>query len=472
MQGSQVMLAVRPWSTKDFRDNDTRYESICAHLRAVGIEYDLNFGDLHPWNNMRDLGPFDSYFGQGHQKPGSVSPFVTSWLEKDHKGTASRFPAVREILNDHKDCECAHDCAGSFESPLAIDSCRLHDLTSASPFRDTYRQDQNSKAYSRLFEIPEMVENIFKFADTRDVVRAQQVCKTFFNIVKASYTLQRKFGVQADTGGFHSLPLRNPYETDDHSDFPKFRCSSYARYSHWSEYSRTHLEELTTQPMPPPDLAEVTVYASVEATTTGRLPAISDLFRSMLICQPPIKSMSISLTCCPDPAGGRNNYGLDLRSFQVYVDANGTTITHPIVTSSGPGLTLGEVWDAAQKLIRREEWYSQSGEELFEPGHRDFVRVKFEGTVRVRYDDPVIVWHMGQAPNERRVHDELAKAQGEEEKDRAEKTLKKWVAHKQYVQAYLQVMGAARMKDRRFPTSSELTTAWTDFGSATQGISE
>ncbi|KAK4899157.1 hypothetical protein LTR27_003387 [Elasticomyces elasticus] len=491
MQGSQIMVAVRPWSTKDFRDNDTRYESICAHLRAVGVRYDLNFGDLHPWNNPRDLGPFDSYFGQGHQKPGSVSPFVTSWLEKDHRGTASRFPAVREILNDHKDCEYAIAALvdaiavpphGHFiNEPLTVLEAlrarllsiraRLHDLTSTSPFHEVYFQDQNSKACSRLFAIPEMVEHIFKFADTRDVVRAQQVCKAFFNIVKTSYTLQRKLGLQVDTAGFHSLPLRDPHRSNDHPDFPRFRCSSLGSSSLWFEHFRTCLEELTTQSTPPLGLADVRVHASIEATTTGRLPAVSELFRSMLICQPPIKSMSMSLICCPDPAGGRNNYDLDLRSFQAYLDANGTTITHPIVTSSGPGLTLGEVWDAAQKLIRREEWYSGSGEELFEPGHRDFVRVEFEGSVRVRYDDPVIVWHMDQAPNERRVHDELAKAEGEEEKRQAETTLKKWTTHKQYVQAYLQVMGAD-MRDRKNRTPEELQVAWSAFRDTVRKMQE
>ncbi|TKA71448.1 hypothetical protein B0A55_07171 [Friedmanniomyces simplex] len=81
---------------KDSRDDATRFEAIREILIEAGVDdymWTLNIHDLDPWNCVDYPGPFDSYFDNPIDNLGSVSPFVASWLAKDVKDTASRFPA-------------------------------------------------------------------------------------------------------------------------------------------------------------------------------------------------------------------------------------------------------------------------------------------------------------------------------------------------------------------------------------------
>ncbi|TKA71236.1 hypothetical protein B0A55_05631, partial [Friedmanniomyces simplex] len=68
-------------------------------------------------------------------------------------------------------------------------------------------------------------------------------------------------------------------------------------------------------------------------------------------------------------------------------------IESPSVTASGAGLTLGDLWDAAGELLRATvlldgvENVAGGGEQE----SRDGLAIIFEGTLRVRHNDPVVI---------------------------------------------------------------------------------
>ncbi|KAK3647307.1 hypothetical protein LTR56_008138 [Elasticomyces elasticus] len=99
---------------QDKRTSDQHFCAISRYFDEAGLSdsacYMLPCQELDPREETDDPAPFDDYF-QSLQKEGipngPIAPFVARWLAEDTKDSASRFPAVRELLRDIKDCEYA-----------------------------------------------------------------------------------------------------------------------------------------------------------------------------------------------------------------------------------------------------------------------------------------------------------------------------------------------------------------------------
>ncbi|KAK4899142.1 hypothetical protein LTR27_003372 [Elasticomyces elasticus] len=186
----------------------------------------------------------------------------------------------------------------------------------------------------------------------------------------------------------------------------------------------------------------------------------------MLVSQPPIERMTIGLTWWPSIGGRRTS-----RSHEVYPPFNSQDL--PTVTVRGTGLTLGKLWDAAEHLLRTQGIDDAS--QPFDPRkERDLHELKFEGTVGLRYDEPVVCPDKSMVygcPFGQQATDGHAKS---EEQVAHEKYLKRatkdWASHKSRVEAYSRVMRTSRMQDHRNPTDDELKKTWSAVREAINGI--
>ncbi|KAK5742480.1 ubiquitin-specific protease ubp2 [Elasticomyces elasticus] len=491
-----------PWYTKDSRNDTERFEAVRDVLVGAGTEeldppyfHYLCFNDLDPWDSVDDPDPFDDYFSASVNGAAHISPIACSWFDKDTKGTASRFPAVCDILLQIKDFEYAMAALevglARVGHPYTTDmcsaremvivklqkiQCHLHEATASLPFAEAFCKDQAYQTCSDALALPELLEHILSFVSVKDILSVQQASKTCYEIVNASPRLQYSMGLRADFDGFHVLPLGRPAGSrysrrgypgshDPGAQYRSFTCFSSHKLSNVA-WDTACLGRLCMQRLPPADFTEVRVTVTIEAGALGRLPTIGSRYRAMLVSQPPIEQMTIGMTWWPSIGGRRTS-----RSHVVYPPFNSQDL--PTVTVRGTGLTLGKLWDVAEHLLRTQGIDDAS--QPFDPREeRDLYEVKFEGTVRLRYDEPVVCPDKSMVlgcPFGQQATDAHAES---EEQVAHEKYLKRaakdWALHKSRVEAYSRVMRTSRMQDHRNPTDDELKKTWSDVREAINGI--
>ncbi|KAK3655669.1 hypothetical protein LTR56_003318 [Elasticomyces elasticus] len=484
---------------QDRRTSDQRFCAIARYFDEAGLSDSacqrLACQELDPREETHDLAPFDNYF-QSLRKDGipngPIAPFVASWLAEDTKDTASRFQDVRHLLRDIKDCEYAlaavslvrpepgsyyeskedkedrAECVTKVGEVQAI-ATRLQnqfqDLTTTSPFVEVYGKDQACHTTPVVFIIPELVEHVLRFVDNEDVLRLQAVSRTFNKIIEGSGTLQRRLGLQPDSNGRHTLPLDIPDGLSHCRGLPGFGCYSRAAdgsLSYALEHNLHALSQLCSRPQPPAELADFAVHSWLEVID-GKLPTIGSRYQAMLLCQPPITKMTMRLSYVYD-SSRRGHKEAELELYRRDEDGTvlrrarpGTESIAPSVVAEGPGLTLGQLWDAAENLLcdqgrLRQEEYEQRGLRIAAskwPFAKKMV-VNFEGTLRLRYDDPAIApgwhpWWFEPIPSWRTVSS-FERKQMEDYSKRSN--------------VFRRVMRTANMRDRKNPTAEELQVAW------------
>ncbi|KAK4899141.1 ubiquitin-specific protease ubp2 [Elasticomyces elasticus] len=201
-----------PWYTKDSRNVTERFEAVRDVLVGAGTgEWDppyfhcLSFNDLNPWDSVDDPDPFDDYFGASVNGAAHISPIACSWFEKDTKGTASRFPAVCDILLQIKDCEYAmaalEEGLARVGHPYITDMCSAREMvivklqkfqchldkaTASLPFAEAFCKDQAYQTCSDALALPELLEHILSFVSVKDILSVQQASKTCYESVNTS----------------------------------------------------------------------------------------------------------------------------------------------------------------------------------------------------------------------------------------------------------------------------------------------
>jgi hypothetical protein len=151
---------------------------------------------------------------------------------------------------------------------------------------------------------------------------------------------------------------------------------------------------------PPPVLYESTptikvTFVLCATSKTARFPRVGSPYRSMLLTQPPLHSMTVATNnCCCQPSPWYDGPSTFIFTGAHYpTQAPGPPTPDPSFprVSSATGLTLGDLLDATggvvetHRLCPRANWT-----ELNDDGYVR-VGVKFVGIVEVRSDDPVIV---------------------------------------------------------------------------------
>ncbi|KAK5722911.1 hypothetical protein LTR17_014124 [Elasticomyces elasticus] len=487
---------------KDERMSDQRYCSVSSYFDEAGLSEGayrmLRCHELDPREETEDPAPFDDYF-QRLQDDGTsnglIAPFVAGWLAEDTKDTASRFRVVRELLRDIKDCEYAlaavslvtpepgnyygskedrAECIAKVDGVRAIATRlqqQLQGMTTTSPFVEAYCKDQACHTTSVLFAIPELVEHVLGFVDNEDILRLQGVSRTFNKIIEGSSTLQRTLGVRPDVNSHLVLPLRIPYSLSHCRGVPGFGCYSRAADNSLlvalGHHNLSALQQLCGRHQPSAELADFKVHTRLEISD-GKLPTIGSRYQAMLLCQPPISKMTMRLCYIyVSPRRGPEEVEMDLygrdENGAVFEDGRMYRRTHPgtepivpTVVAEGPGLTLGQLWDATENLLRdqvqlRHETYERYAIGTAEWPFAKKVIVHFEGTLRLRYDDPAIApvshWSETASPWWSTVSSYLKKQRSD---------------YSERASAFRCIM-RADMSDRKHPTAQELAVAWSAF---------
>ncbi|KAK3639886.1 hypothetical protein LTR56_010224 [Elasticomyces elasticus] len=505
-ENSMAAPTSRPWYSKDMRTMDSRYYAVRNIFKSVGLDdgahHLLSYERVNPWNENEDLGVFDDWFQRGPRKPKLIVPFVSSWMAEDVKDTTSRFQPVRKLLRKIKDCEFAlaamrmgivdaqdnpHQaddrakCIAKVGDVSALGTSLQNEfqaLVSSAPFKDAYSKDQACTTCSDVFLIPELVEHILDFVNVEDVLRVQQVNKSLRKIIDVACMIQRGLGLQSDLDGYLHLPLAVHPKVEHQRNFPGFSCRAEILSNPLvSVMEHCIITHDVRRALPPAQRPEARVCARIECSEGGRLPEIGIKYRDMLVCQPPITSMTMKISYFPNTDKWTEEEDWKILPIPDWGDEDDQA--WPVVTTAGLGLTLGEMWDGAKELLRKQTKLSYEAlevERLKHPnsgeiGSYDHYRmnkhlygvgliVTFTGTVQLRHDDPALAavgdqtgyyedqdlgwWNPSKAATRRRCERNNKRAR-----------------------AYRRMM-RAEMRDCKAPTWEELQAACTAIRSAKQ----
>ena len=126
----------------------------------------------------------------------------------------------------------------------------------------------------KLFAIPELLERILLYLQTTDLLRVQQVNHAFFDATQSSPKIQCKMGLRA--------------QENAHIYFPPASCEPrrFLQYYDTYRYFSTKTVEgnkISFQPC---------------FNNLNDPPKLGSRCRNMLICQPPVSSISVYTRCC------------------------------------------------------------------------------------------------------------------------------------------------------------------------------
>ncbi|KAK5691475.1 hypothetical protein LTR97_011468 [Elasticomyces elasticus] len=238
----------------------------------------------------------------------------------------------------------------------------------------TLPSEYSGELAEKVFGIPELAEMILLQLPTADLFRAMQTCKTLAearNSPQASPKILARLGFRPHpnsrwfsifTSRISDMEARTlkgyPQHVGKNQLVRRFFCDNVATKTAWDRAIGS---------------GNITVRAKF---TEGRdwrqmpLPVVGARFRSMLICQPPIKEMSVLASCC--------------RRLHTAETAEAA----PKI-SNATGLTVGDLYDAtvdhAQRHMECVHAYSNHYDE--ETGTVN-ATITFEGLLQLQPGDP------------------------------------------------------------------------------------
>lgn len=71
-------------------------------------------------------------------------------------------------------------------------------------------------AAQQVFDLPELLENIFVFLPERNIVVSKRVCRYWKQAIEGSVKIQRKLFLVADPSANEDTPVLNPMFFNDH----------------------------------------------------------------------------------------------------------------------------------------------------------------------------------------------------------------------------------------------------------------
>jgi hypothetical protein len=171
------------------------------------------------------------------------------------------------------------------------------------------RKPEDCTTAQKTFEIPELLEMILAPLSFVDILNSQQTSKTNYATIQESPRLQRHLGVRAEGP---DSEIRTPFASAATVPNSSFACRQRACYVRAFSYQNVQTSTIME--------AGFSVHAH-------QLPRIGSRWRSMLICQPPLHSMTVVTNCC-----AKSNYVGE-------IEGEVGTIT------SDTGLTIGDLYD-------------------------------------------------------------------------------------------------------------------------------
>lgn len=219
-------------------------------------------------------------------------------------------------------------------------------------------------------ETPELFKAIMLQLHASDVLAVQQVSRNMCAKINNSPVIQKYLGLRPDPQAF----FRTHFGVA--CDCSSFFCSLYYRYG------------FHTHPIPNPTRNPRELIFEVgfdRAPADQALPRIGSRWRSMLICQPPVKELVLHLECC------EGSYD----SNAVEPPARRPPAQNTIVISAS-GITVGDIYDITHRL-RQEHRLCP-----FAPRHDGrgmaMVYCLFRARLLLDPDDPTLkAWHTADA---------------------------------------------------------------------------
>ncbi|KAK5742626.1 hypothetical protein LTR17_003157 [Elasticomyces elasticus] len=228
-------------------------------------------------------------------------------------------------------------------------------------------------AAEKVFAVPELAEMILLEAGPYTILQAMQTCKALAATI-TSPKLQVKFGLRGQPAGYWYSPFVDNLQQrrmcrESERKGAREEISLHNLLSCNIVVSRREIEQATGTRV-------ATVHASFDGElldryfddcAVERLPRVGSRGQSMLICQPPIKEMTIDVSCCntlhPKPGKIRNSQGL----------------------------TVGDLLRATAKARKQRELCPYAGEYQHDRNTGFvLVHVSFEGPLQLRIDDPCL----------------------------------------------------------------------------------
>ena len=179
---------------------------------------------------------------------------------------------------------------------------------------------------TEAFHIPEIAENILSRLFPEDLLRAQQVDRNISNIIQGSLVLQQALFLKPRlTGPFKVFPCNNPEPLSrSHPKIPEVPYLPLYRYfNHLADpYETSMITDNTSTPKLGKTIFDFQISERLEKATVGAKVS------SMLICQPPVYVMQVTMDCCEDGDNEIEDIRRQERSFHDQGEARHHNRTH------------------------------------------------------------------------------------------------------------------------------------------------
>ncbi|KAK5127207.1 hypothetical protein LTR85_008569 [Meristemomyces frigidus] len=244
------------------------------------------------------------------------------WLQTDLERLRSRVEGCTGMTSVESALATVQTAVSELKKTLT--ACETEVTTFWKPTTESAAKAQ------QVFNIPELVEEILSYLSVREILTAMQTQHAMSSVVKGSTKLLQELSLQTRK----SDSLYTPFSEDPFSgvrpSFPWCRFESKYNPGHEWNYSGTSN---------PTDTVDFVISFAGQ-----RLPRVGSRYRQMLVCQPTVSEMRVSLNCCK--YNRDDNWGFPQPASPPYGEP-----VIPLEVKEG-GVTMGHVRDAAAELMR------------------------------------------------------------------------------------------------------------------------
>ncbi|KAK5723214.1 hypothetical protein LTR15_004911 [Elasticomyces elasticus] len=223
-------------------------------------------------------------------------------------------------------------------------------------FNRCSKPGRSTLAAHKTFGITELLVDILRELSTADLLRVQQVNKRMCDVIDDSTALKQKLFLLPDPKAhLEVLPTAELYTLNAPSIFTKrIRQSACILTSEYQPNRRLH---------------------NLQVSFCLPLPKLGSRIRQMLITQPPIQQVVMTINCCE--AKERENYGLQ------------PLLAKRVVNLAG--LTLGELYDEAKQAITDHKNCAFASPYIHNADGSVDLKVKFRTQIVLDHDHPDVV---------------------------------------------------------------------------------
>ncbi|KAK3722242.1 hypothetical protein LTR37_002675 [Vermiconidia calcicola] len=227
----------------------------------------------------------------------------------------------------------------------------------------TAPSDRSARAAAKVFDIPELAEMVFSMLSVKDPISATWAIDSWCDSIQLSRKLQVKLGHQGDANSFWTSVFSDECAGVDRPN--QFLSCYVNKKGHYSSLGPNEVE------------VSATFTDQYHREYRGRPDRHR---RSILICQPPVQQMQVTASCCSRE-----------HTKERAVSRGLPPPPAPTVIRSTTGLTLGDILDAEDKMMRDHASCPYASAYLLDY-QNGLVRldVNFQGVLLLRSDDPAL----------------------------------------------------------------------------------